>query len=159
MLGSNFLTLGQIGILSPLMQVILMTVLFVLTVIVQFRIVKKTGKPSHGYPLNTFLFFAPIYEEIIFRGFVLATFIGLYGNTWAIIISSILFGIWHIRSVFFMPKSKVVIQVLYTGLLLGPIFAIITMATGSIWIAVIFHFLNNLLAPITENKRLFITKK
>ncbi len=155
----NFLTLIQIGPLPPLLQIVLMTLLFVLTVAVQFRIYKKTGSPSHNYPLNTFLFFAPIYEEIIFRGFLLTTFIVLYGTMWAIIITSILFGLWHIRSIFFMSKTKVVMQVLYTGIILGPIFSLITIATGSIWIAVILHFLNNLLAPVTDGKGFFAAKK
>ena len=159
MLESHFLTLKQIGILSPLAQIILMTVIFILTVIVQFRIVKKTGRPSHNYPPNTFLFFAPIYEEVIFRGLLLTTFISLYGVTRAVILTSILFGIWHIRSAFFMPKGKVIAQVLYTGLILGPVFAFITIATGNIWCAVILHFLNNLLAPLSEKKRVSVAEE
>jgi len=154
----NFLILKQVGILSPLVQVALMTALFVLTICVQFRIFRNTGKLSHNYPVNTFLFLAPIYEEVIFRGLLFGTFITLFGDIWSIIITSLLFGIWHIRSIFFMTKTKVVVQILYTGLLLGPIFSIITIATGSIWIAVILHFLNNLLAPVLENRKFFISK-
>lgn len=154
----NFLTLKQIGILSPLVQVMLITLLFVLTVFVQFRVFKNTGRFSHNYPVNTFLFFAPIYEEVIFRGILFATFLTLYGNIGGIIITSVLFGIWHIRSIFFMPKIKVAGQVLYTTVILGPVFAIITIMTGSIWLAVILHFLNNLLAPVLESKQFFMIK-
>jgi len=57
-----------------------------------------------------------------------------------------------------MPKIKVAGQVLYTTVILGPVFAIITIMTGSIWLAVILHFLNNLLAPVLESKQFFMIK-
>lgn len=140
----NFLPLIQIGIFTPLCQVFIICIVFITTVFVQNNVYKETGKLWFYYPPNSLIFFAPIYEEVIFRGIFLAEFISMYGVVNAVILTSILFGIWHIRSILFMPKKKVVMQMLYTGLILGPIFGIVTIVTGSIWIAVILHFLNNL---------------
>lgn len=141
---NNFLPLIHTGIFTPFSQIVIICALFITTVIVQNKAYKETGKMWLYYPPNSLLFFAPIYEEVIFRGIFLAGFIAMYGAVNAVILTSILFGIWHIRSILFMPKKKVVMQMLYTGLILGPIFAIVTVVTGSIWMAVILHFLNNL---------------
>jgi len=102
------------------------------------------------YPVRVSLFFAPIYEEIIFRGLILAGLMTIYSITTAIIISSILFGIWHLKNIFYLPKNQVIYQMLYTGLIFGPIAAYITVISGAIWIAVIIHQLNNLLAPYSQ---------
>lgn len=142
----------SIGFFNPLMQIFVICLLFVAVVLVQYKIYKKIGTFSHNYPPITLTLFAPIYEEVIFRGIFLSGLIYMYGMIPAVIITSILFGIWHIRSIFFMSAEKTIVQMLYTGLILGPIFALVTIYTGSIWIAVILHFLNNLLAPILEKK-------
>ncbi len=149
----NFLPMISIGFFNPLMQIFVICLIFVAIVLVQYKVYKKIGTFSHNYPPHTLTLFAPIYEEVLFRGIFLSGLIYLYGLLPAIIITSILFGIWHIRSIFFMSGHKTLIQILYTGLILGPIFALLTIYTGSIWLAVIFHSLNNLLAPILEKKQ------
>jgi membrane protease YdiL (CAAX protease family) len=148
----NLLSLKQIWVLSPLTQIIVMIVLYIATGFTQLPLYKKTGKLFYNYPPSSFLIFAPIYEEVIFRGILLATFIQLYGIVWAIILQSVLFGLWHLRSLLFMTPKRVTTQVLYTGLVLGPLFAIITLLTGTIWIAVILHFLNNFLTCVTDRE-------
>jgi membrane protease YdiL (CAAX protease family) len=148
----HFLALKQIWILTPLVQIVLMTTLYVATGFTQYPLFKKTGRLFYNYPPNSFLIFAPIYEEIIFRGFILFGLIPLYGITWAIIMQSILFGLWHLRSLLFMPPRRVALQVLYTGLILGPLFALITLKTGTIWVAVILHFFNNFLTCFTDRE-------
>jgi hypothetical protein len=155
----HLLALKQIWILTPLIQILIMTILYLATGLSQYPIFKKTGRLSYNYPPNSFLIFAPIYEEIIFRGFLLAAFIPLYGIVWAIILQAVLFGIWHLRSLLFMPPKLVLQQVLYTGLILGPAFAIVTLFTGTIWMAVILHFLNNFLAFISDKKSLEILRE
>ena len=148
----NFLPMISIGFFNPLMQIFVICIIFIATVFVQHRAYKKSGKIFTNYPPTTIIFFAPIYEEVIFRGIILSGLIYMYGIVPAIIITSILFGVWHIRSIFFMSSRKTLAQILYTALILGPIFATLTIHTGSIWLAVILHFLNNLFAPILENK-------
>lgn len=154
---SDILLLKPIWILSPLTQIVIMSILYIITGFTQLPFYKKTGKLFYNYPPNSFLIFAPIYEEVIFRGILLVTFIQLYGIVWGIILQSILFGIWHLRSLLFMSRKRVIIQVIYTSIILGPLFAIITLWTGTIWVAVILHFFNNFLACLTdkESRRLF----
>lgn len=149
---NSFLSIQQTAYLSPLVTILIVCFLFVIKTLVQYQVFKKTGRFSGNYPPNTFLLFAPIYEEILFRGVVLAGLIIIYGQTYAIIISSVLFGLWHIRSIFFMSYKRTFLQVVYTGMILGPIFATVTILTGSVWIAVMLHYLNNIFAPILEPK-------
>ncbi len=137
---SHLLSLRQIWILSPLAQIAIMCILYVATGLTQLPLYKKTGKLFYNYPPNSFIIFSPIYEEVIFRGVLLTTFIPLYGTLWAIVLQSVLFGLWHLRSLLFMPPKRVAVQVLYTGIILGPIFALVTIWTGTIWMAVILHF-------------------
>jgi uncharacterized protein len=35
-------------------------------------------------------------EEVAFRGVLLAALIGVMGNVWAVVVSSLLFGLWHV---------------------------------------------------------------
>jgi membrane protease YdiL (CAAX protease family) len=156
---SHLLSLRQIWIISPLAQIVIMCVLYVATGLTQLRLYKKTGKLFYNYPPISLLIFAPIYEEVIFRGVLLATFIPLYGILWAVVLQSVLFGLWHLRSLLFMPPKRVAAQVLYTGLILGPILALITLWTGTIWMAVILHFLNNFLTCVTDKESLQILKE
>lgn len=151
---SNILSLRHVGMLSPLTQIIIMALLYIITGFTQLPFYKKTGRLFYNYPPNSFLVFAPIYEEIIFRGVLLATFIPLYGVLWGIVLQSVLFGLWHLRSLLFMSPKRVAVQILYTGFILGPIFALITLWTGTIWIAVILHFINNFLACLTNRESL-----
>lgn len=151
MIIQTMLEFRSIVFIIPIIQLICICVLFIATTLVQFRIHKKSGKLFSYYPLNSFLLFAPIYEEIIFRGIILGGLLSSYSPILALIISSLLFGLWHLKNIFILPKKLLVFQMIYTGLILGPITAYITLQTGTIWIGVIIHFLNNLIAPVIDN--------
>ncbi len=153
----EILTPKQIGFISPLIQIVLVCILFVITIISQYKEYKQTGKTWGGhYPLKTSSFFAAIYDEVIFRGFIFAWLLNLYSLFWAIAISSLLFGLWHLKNIFYMSKKALIYQMSYTVIIFGPIAALITFYTGTIWLAVIVHFCNNLLAVSSLN---FIAKK
>ncbi len=152
---TNFLILQQATSTPSIVLIIVISTLFAIQTIVQYRIFKKRRTLSHGYPVNTFLMLAPIYEEIIFRGFLFFGLIPVFGVLGSAIINAILFGLWHIRSIFFMPEKKVIIQILYTTLVIAPVCLYATHVTGNIWIAVIIHYLNNILAPICEEWEMF----
>ena len=151
----NYLSFTPIGIFTPVSIVITITLLFIIQTIVQYRIYKTKGTLSHGYPVNTFLMFAPLYEEIIFRGVLFFELISVFGLVGSAIINAILFGVWHIRSVFFMSPKKVTTQVLYTMFIIAPICLYTTYITGNIWLAVIIHYINNILAPVCEEWHIF----
>ncbi len=100
-------TFKQIGFLNPAMQIILICLLFIVTILLQFKEWKTTGKVWNGkFPLRTSSFFASIYEEIIFRGFIFVGLMTMYSVLMAIIVSSLLFGLWHFKNIFYCSKKE-----------------------------------------------------
>ncbi|OOM78511.1 CAAX amino terminal protease self- immunity [Clostridium puniceum] len=76
----------------------------------------------------------PILEEIIFRGFILKS-MQKYGNLTAIIVSSILFSMFHLNLVQFINP-----------VLMGTVLAFITIKSKSIFPSIIAHIFNNTIA-------------
>ena len=79
--------------------------------------------------------FAPIIEEIIFRGFIFGGLTKRYGWVKAAAISSALFALIHMQPFAILPIF-----------ILGVIFAFLYQYSGSIWPAVVMHMSSNLLA-------------
>lgn len=144
----EFLSIYHNPLLGPISIISIVVALFLLQVFTQYPSFKKTGKFFHEYPANTFLFFAPIYEEVLFRGLIFSGLLVAYPLFVAITITSVLFALWHVRSMYFMSKTKTIYQILYAGVIIGPVFGYITFLTGDIWFAVILHYVNNILAPL-----------
>jgi CAAX protease family protein len=78
-----------------------------------------------------------IFEEVLFRGFILFGLNKNYSDRKSIFISSLLFGLVHLNPWQFL-----------TAFLIGMIFGWIALKTKSIILPVAGHFLNNLLALI-----------
>jgi len=91
--------------------------------------------PSERVYLMLFLIYAcflgPILEEIIFRGFILKS-MQKYGNLTAIIVSSILFSMFHLNLVQFANP-----------VLMGIVLAFIAIKSKSIVPSIIAHIFNN----------------
>lgn len=102
-----------------------------------------------GYPVHVEVLFVPVYEEMIFRGLILGALLAHTSPMRAIAYSSLLFGIWHLKNIFYDPAPQVLYQVAYTGLFFGPVTAYLAVRTRTIWPGVILHYLNNLLAPLS----------
>lgn len=75
---------------------------------------------------------APIFEELLFRGVILRGFLKNYSATKSIIITAVLFGVLHLN-----PIQSIIAALL--GLVLGWMFV----KTGSLWVCIFFHALNN----------------
>ena len=75
-----------------------------------------------------------IFEECLFRGFLFKAFKGFEKPFVAILVTSILFGIFHLNIFQF-----------FTGILLGIPLAYITYKSKSIYPAMVLHLLNNLI--------------
>ena len=149
--------LKQIGLFNPTIQIIIICGLCVLTLIAQRKEYKETGKTYGRYPWRISTFFSSLYEEIIFRGFILFGLLVFLPAIWAVVISSVLFGLWHIKNYKWQTKAQTVHQVLYAGLIFGPVASIVSLWTGTIWIAVIIHYLHNLFA--NEYRKLVLKSK
>lgn len=140
------LKLKQIGFLTPAIQMVFILVLLTLAIATQRGEYKNTGKTYGRYPWRISTFLSSIYEEIIFRGFILFSLLTFLSPIWSVVISSVLFGLWHLKNYKWQTKNQTIYQVTYTMIVFGPVAAIITLWTGTIWIAVIIHYAHNLLA-------------
>lgn len=128
-------------------QIVTVVLLFIAYTILAYLEYEKTGT-IFGLPFRAGILFVPIFEEVIFRGIILVGLTRFYSIKNSIIISSLLFGLWHFKNIFVMPMNDVVSQMVYAGLLFGPVVAYITLKTKSIWPGVMLHYLNNILAPL-----------
>ncbi|MBG82541.1 MAG: CPBP family intramembrane metalloprotease [SAR202 cluster bacterium] len=79
----------------------------------------------------------PIAEEIFFRGYVLPGLINRFGIVGALVISSLIFGFFHI-------EPGAIVPTFVLGLALGWVY----LKTGSIWPAVFAHGLHNTFAVL-----------
>jgi Predicted metal-dependent membrane protease len=80
---------------------------------------------------------APVFEETLFRGIILRGFLKNYGAAKSIIVSAVLFGILHLN-----PLQSINAAIL--GIALGWLF----LKTGSLWVCIFFHSLNNGLSTV-----------
>lgn len=90
------------------------------------------------YTVITVAFFAPILEELIFRGFILNGLLKNYSPTKAIIWSAVLFGIVHLNPWQFIGAFLI-------GIVIGWLY----WKTGSIIPGILVHFVNNFTAVMT----------
>lgn len=82
-------------------------------------------------------FLAPVFEEIIFRGYILNN-LRKYGNITAIIVSSIFFSMFHFNLV-----------QLVNPILMGIVLSLVMIKSESIVTPIIVHMFNNIMAMLT----------
>jgi hypothetical protein len=81
---------------------------------------------------------APIIEEVIFRGIVLERLRKIKMNIWAaLVIQALIFAAFHIGGV----------QMTYT-FFLGIILGLVYLWSGSVWAAIIVHFVFNVMSDV-----------
>jgi len=137
----DFRPAGRVPVWSQATAVTFLWITMVLAAYWEYR--EHGSTFGYGGPA-TWILFVPIAEELIFRGFLLTQFVRRgVSNVWAIAGSSALFGLWHLRNVFW-HDSEVIGQMLYAGLFFGPLAGYLTLRFRTLWPAVILHYLNNL---------------
>ncbi len=139
----ELLTFRRFWIFSPALQMAVVAALYTVTTLLFVRTFRLTGKMLGGAP-DVWILFVPITEEILFRGLILGALEIVYGRTWAVVISSGLFGLWHLKNAFWMGNAELLQEIAYTTLLFGPVTGILALKSRSIWPGVILHYLNNL---------------
>lgn len=126
------------------LQVVLVCVLWVATVLLTYAEYRRRGT-VFGFPGPAFnVLFAPIWEELVFRGWILGRLVRRHSNAFAIAVSSLLFGLLHLRNVYWLDTAQLAGSMAFTGLVLGPLLGWVTLKARSVWPAVILHFANNL---------------
>lgn len=73
-----------------------------------------------------------IFEEVMFRGYILRALEKSWGIWVAIFVSGLMFGMYHIQPSNILPLS-----------FLGIVFAYVTYISGSLYPAMVMHFVNN----------------
>lgn len=78
-------------------------------------------------------------EEFLFRGALLTRLSRLCGSEWAVVLSTLLFGLWHFGLVMSATNGNILAAIAYSIVLPGMI---------GLWFAIIFVRTRNLLAPV-----------
>lgn len=126
------------------LQVIAVVGLFVATVMLTHAEYLAKGT-CFGFPGPAFnVLFNPIYEELIFRGWILGALACRRSGVLAIATSSLLFGLVHLRNIYWLDTPRLLQMMASAGFVTGPLFAYVTLRFRSVWPAVILHYLNNL---------------
>ncbi len=90
------------------------------------------------------LVLTPIMEEMLFRGWIMEQIKG--SDRKKIVLSSILFGLYHLKNAMVYSPPTMLYQVFYTMLIVGPVFGWIRLRTRSLLPTMGLHGLNNLLS-------------
>jgi uncharacterized protein len=140
---------------------------FFLTLVFLFQVNKINSEIKWNFHAYNFLILTGIslifvsiqtlFEEILFRAYLLQGFLKVFPKKWlGILISSVLFGLMHINnpeiSIF---GKEIVFYFIYTGLFLS----LLTFYSKGIEISFGFHTMNNLFATLilTNNWQVFQT--
>ena len=89
---------------------------------------------------------APLTEEVYFRGIVLGWMRRHWGMAWAIGLSSLAFGIMHLK--WMTPGGTGGMVATAELVAMGILLALVAVRTGSLWASVITHGVNNCLAAL-----------
>jgi membrane protease YdiL (CAAX protease family) len=85
-----------------------------------------------------------IFEEVVWRGVILAAFLRVYDQRKAILFCALSFGLWHILSILNgRPLVWTAGQIVYAAIL-GLFYGTITLKTASLLPAMMVHYLGNL---------------
>jgi membrane protease YdiL (CAAX protease family) len=91
-----------------------------------------------------------IFEEVVWRGVILAAFLRVYDQPKAMIFSALCFGLWHIVSLLDGNSVLTAGQVVWAAIL-GLFYGYVTLKTGSLLPAMIVHYLGNLFVSATNS--------
>jgi len=128
-----------------LLPVILTSNLVVVTILSYFgkMSIQTIPTASNGVELIIFFFVVAISpgicEEVFFRGMVLSAYEKQFDAKWGIILTALLFGLFHFN-----------LQNLMGPIVLGIVFGYLVIITDSIWASVIAHTVNNGLSVIMQ---------
>jgi membrane protease YdiL (CAAX protease family) len=98
--------------------------------------------------------FASIMEEILFRGVLFGLAQAIWNNTLvSVLATSFAFGLWHLKNYAWVKDRNWIIKsFLSTGIIYGPLFAILRVVRGDIYLAVLVHFLVDAYVALAPKK-------
>ncbi|MCX6565045.1 MAG: CPBP family intramembrane metalloprotease [Candidatus Aminicenantes bacterium] len=87
-----------------------------------------------------------IWEEVFFRGIILALFMRLYPRRRAVLLSAFLFAMMHLS----VPSLEVAVD-LISLFFMGLLFVYVVLKTGSLLPAIIFHYVHDVFVNWVQN--------
>jgi len=111
-----------------------------------FSLAPQTPRESRLFDMVSIT--AGVCEEILYRGLLLATLVPLVGTWPAVAISSLIFGLGH--------AYQGIAGIVKTGLT-GLVLALLTVSSGSLFIAIVLHTVVDLASGRTMGKALRMT--
>lgn len=156
----KLLEIGDIGKIPKKSVFYVLISLYVLSIAYYMREYSLwTQVWGYMYDHSMSVIFAPIYEEILFRGIVLIWLLQIFKNkTQVVVWWWILFGLWHLKNFPFQSIWETIHQVIYT-MFLGFLFTYLALKYKTVWLWVILHYVNNIfLSPVSWAFIAFISK-
>lgn len=97
--------------------------------------------------------FAVLYEEILFRGVVLYVLFSAWGHTrmgaiGSAVLTAVLFAIPHIVSIFMGVSLSATLLLITEGCFLAVWWGALVLRGGSLWPAVLLHYVVNVVVPV-----------
>ncbi len=144
-IGQRFWVLFQAGLLTLFLMLAMSALMGLFTQAIGIEVESPYAAFSHAQ-LKVLAFlailFAPIAEEVIFRGFLQRSLCVFLSPLWAIVVTAVLFTLCHGMYYF---NGLALLYVFLLGLLFGTVAHV----TRSTLPGIVGHFLNNLFAAFT----------
>ena len=140
----NFFRFYEDSVLSPKIQ----KSILILSVLASVSFYVTDGWTSLQVHLDSTLLLMSIFafcEETVFRGVLLDLLASHYKKITAILLSSVAFGLWQLKNFSTLSTSELMQEVLYAGLLLGPLLSWFALNTKNIWVSVSFNIANKII--------------
>lgn len=106
-----------------------------------FTLIQSPVKSPYYHFIGVIL--APLAEEFLFRGWLLHTLGGSINER--IIITSVIFGLYHIKNISYLKFSAVIYQIGYATVIGFPL-AWLALTTHSLFLPIVLHSVNNIMA-------------
>lgn len=131
----DFFRFRRVGGVSALVQWLALAAVYFVIFVVGFRVRFSW--------VEWMAVLAPLYEEWLFRGWLLGCLSVRFSSVVSIGLASALFGLWHLKNLGLFSHFYVFEQVVYAGLILGPILGWLTLRYRTLWPGVFLHLFNN----------------
>lgn len=123
-----------------------------LVFILNFEIVRVFSSSQPTLYIVLTIVLGPLSEEMFFRGWLISRIEGDRRDK--IFKSSLFFSLYHLKNAFILTPLALAYQLLYTGLVVGPIFAWVRLRYNSLFPSTVLHSVNNMIG-LTVTERLF----
>ncbi|HVW66122.1 MAG TPA: CPBP family intramembrane glutamic endopeptidase [Candidatus Peribacteraceae bacterium] len=144
----NFLTFRPVGILTPLMQIAIIALLYAFTAFLLYK-----QRELHGtlfpYPILISILLAPLYEEIILRGWIFPALLRKLPTAEAVILTSALSALVYLTNIWTMDTAALIERFLLMGCVIAPALCLVTLKARSVWPAVILRYVLSLLLGLS----------